>query len=61
MREECFDIFGVDPADTVASVAKAKGVETLVALFSDQIIEDIPSSFRDLDLITAFNVFAHSR
>ena len=55
-----FDIFGVDPADTVASVAKEQGVETLVALFSDKIIEDIPSSFRDLDLITAFNVFAHS-
>ena len=55
-----FDIIGVDPADTVASTAKEKGVETLVALFSDKIIEDIPSNFRDLDLITAFNVFAHS-
>ena len=55
-----FDIIGVDPADTVVSAAKKKGVETLVALFSDKIIEDIPSSFRDLDLITAFNVFAHS-
>jgi len=55
-----FDIFGVDPANTVASVAREQGVETLVALFSDKIIEDIPLNFRDLDLITAFNVFAHS-
>ena len=55
-----FGIFGVDPADTVAKVAREQGVETLVALFSDKIIEEIPSKFRELDLITAFNVFAHS-
>lgn len=55
-----FDIFGVDPAETVASAAEQQGVKTLVALFSDKIIDDLPPSFQKVDLITAFNVFAHS-
>ena len=59
-KKRGFEVFGVDPAETVAKVAREKGIETLVALFSDKIMLKLPDNFRKLDLITAFNVFAHS-
>ena len=55
-----FHTLGIDPAETVAKVAKENGIETIVELFSDKIISKIPEDFKQVDLITAFNVFAHS-
>ncbi len=53
------DVQGFDPADTVAKVAQNNGIPTIISLF------DITSSKfhlgeKKFDLITAFNVFAHS-
>lgn len=59
-KKKGFQVYGVDPAETVASVAIKNGIETLVGLFSDKIIPKIPQNFHEVDLITAFNVFAHS-
>ena len=59
-KKRGFDVFGVDPAETVAKVARENGIDTLVSLFSDKIINELPEHFKQLDLITAFNVFAHS-
>ena len=59
-KKRGFEVFGVDPAETVARVATENGIDTLVSLFSDKIITELPDNFRQLDLVTAFNVFAHS-
>ena len=55
-------VFGVDPADTVASVANASGIQTHVGLFSKKEMLNFPSQFRRsfASIVTAFNVFAHS-
>jgi len=54
-----WETLGVDPAKTVANVAISKGISTLVGLYgSDQI--DRKLTGHSFDLITAFNVFAHS-
>ncbi|AII42068.1 hypothetical protein KR100_01430 [Synechococcus sp. KORDI-100] len=52
-------IQGIDPAQTVVSAALQKGVETCLGLFN---LESSERFFGDrkFDLITAFNVFAHS-
>lgn len=55
-----FNVFGVDPAETVANVAIQSGIETHIGLFTDESIKSFPDKYRQADLITAFNVFAHS-
>ncbi len=59
-KKEGHNIQGFDPASTVARVAIDAGIPTVISLF------DIHSSTLHLgdkkyDLITAFNVFAHSQ
>jgi len=53
-------VYGIDPAKEMASVAERQGIPTYVGLFSDQVIEQFPDIFQSADVITAFNVFAHS-
>ena len=55
-----FNVFGIDPAETVAKVAIKAGIETHIGLFSDRSVKKLPSRYKNADLITAFNVFAHS-
>jgi len=55
-----YEVYGVDPSDEVASVANSQGISTFVGLFSDEIIKNFPPEKQTADLITAFNVFAHS-
>ena len=59
LRDKGFDVTGIDPADTVTSVCKGKGITTHVELFTRNNAEKI---FREskFSLVTAFNVFAHS-
>ncbi len=61
-RNRGCQVFGVDPADTVASVANASGIQTHIGLFSDKEMENFPSEFQRgfASIVTAFNVFAHS-
>ena len=51
---------GIDPAETVVDEALKNGVNTILGLFNSSIIEKIETKFQQVDLITAFNVFAHS-
>ena len=55
-----FNVFGVDPAETVANVAIKSGIDTYIGLFTDKSINRFPEEYKKADLITAFNVFAHS-
>ena len=53
-------VWGVDPAETVVQVARNRGVKTYCSLFDDACVEGFDSDDRFADVITAFNVFAHS-
>jgi len=49
---------GIEPAANIAEVARAKGVETRVDFFSEELARDLVSE-HSADLILANNVFAH--
>lgn len=53
-------VWGVDPADSVIGVARAKGIKTYHGLFDERIVDAFDREDRAADIITAFNVFAHS-
>ena len=50
---------GFDPASTVANVACKEGIPTIISLF-DESSAKLNLGARKFELITAFNVFAHS-
>lgn len=52
-------VLGVEPAQNVASMAVAKGVETIVEFFGNKIAREIVSNFGHPRLIIANNVYAH--
>lgn len=52
-------VLGVEPAENVAAVARAQGVETLCAFFGTSLAADIVSTTGSPDLVVANNVFAH--
>ena len=58
-KKKGHSVQGFDPAATVAKVANAAGIPTIISLFD---IESAKNNLgeRKFDLITAFNVFAHS-
>jgi hypothetical protein len=53
-------VYGIDPSDVVAHVAQQAGIDTFVGFFSDETIPQFPEDRQHADIITAFNVFAHS-
>lgn len=53
-------VYGIDPSDVVAHVAQQAGIDTFIGLFSEEIISQFPEDRQHADVITAFNVFAHS-
>lgn len=59
-KNKDYAVYGVDPSDIVAKVANDSGIPTYVGLFSDSCIDYFPEDKKSADLITAFNVFAHS-
>jgi len=59
-QAEGCSIYGIDPSDIVAAVAEEAGVPTCIGLFSDKVISSFPQKYQTADIITAFNVFAHS-
>ena len=52
-------VLGVEPADNVASIARAAGIPTLTRFFGVETAADILASHRHPRLIAANNVFAH--
>ena len=50
---------GFDPASTVANVARKEGIPTIISLF-DESSAKLNLGDKKFELITAFNVFAHS-
>jgi len=50
----------IDPAENIAEVARAKGVETIVGFFGEQMGRQLARDGRGADLILGNNVFAHA-
>jgi len=50
---------GVEPAENVAKIAEANGVETINDFFNEKVVKEIISRKGQADVVTATNVFAH--
>ena len=59
-KNKSCQVYGVDPSNIVAKKAIENGIQTYVGLFSDTLVNKLPEEWEKVDLITAFNVFAHS-
>ena len=51
---------GVEPAKNVAKIANANGLKTIPEYFSNKTVKKIIEQHGKVDVVTAFNVFAHS-
>jgi len=54
------NVVGVDPAQNVAALAAAAGVETIVDFFSPRVAAELARARGGFDLILALNVVAHT-
>ena len=59
LKDKGIKVLGIDPAKNICEIANANGIETIEAYFDDKITDEI-SKRGEVDLITGFNVFAHS-
>ena len=50
---------GVEPAKNVAKIANSKKLETIPEYFSNKTVNKITKKHGKVDVVTAFNVFAH--
>lgn len=60
VRNEGATVLGVDPAIDVANFAISNGIPTIISTLNESSAEMILSNFGQADIITAFNVFAHT-
>ena len=51
---------GVDPAENLAKIANNNKLKTFPSYFDNKIVNKIMKQYGKADLVTAFNVFAHS-
>jgi len=58
--ERGWKVLGVDPAENIAAIANARGIETINAFFGSSLLPIIEEKITRPDLIVANNVLAHS-
>jgi len=58
-KEQGFSVLGVDPAEKVAHIAQAGGIETIIDFFSEVVARSIVAEKGKAKVITSTNVFAH--
>ncbi len=51
---------GVEPAKNVAKIANSNGLKTFTEYFTNKTVNKITKQYGKVDVVTAFNVFAHS-
>ncbi len=51
---------GIEPAKNVAKIANNKGLETFVEYFTSNTVKKIINNYGKVDVVTAFNMFAHN-
>lgn len=59
MKNRGCKVLGIEPAKNICKLANEDGIDTMNSYFDDKCAEII-SSTRKADIVTAFNVFAHS-
>jgi hypothetical protein len=52
-------VLGIEPADNVAEVARAQGIETISRFFGRELARELVASGRRADLLVGNNVLAH--
>jgi len=60
LKDMDVNAIGVEPAKNISKIANAKGLKTLTEYFSQKTVNKIIREYGKADLVTAFNVFAHS-
>ena len=53
-------VLGVDPAIDVAKYANSQGIPTIISVLNPETTNAIIAEYGQADLVTAFNVFAHT-
>ena len=60
LKDMDVNAIGVEPAKNISKIANAKGLKTLTEYFSQKTVKKIINEYGKADIVTAFNVFAHS-
>ncbi len=60
LQKEGVKVLGIDPAENVAAMASAQGIETWAEYFTPQVAEKVVQEKGRAQVITANNVFAHT-
>lgn len=60
VKRKIKNVFGIDPSIHAVQKAKIKNIPTYNGLFTSNVITNFPEKYNKVDLVTAFNVFAHS-
>ena len=60
LQDRGVGILGIDPAKNICEIANKNGIETIEGYFDDNTTSNILNTKGKVDLVTAFNVFAHS-
>ena len=58
-KEKGIPVLGVDPAQNVAKVAEAKGIQTLCGFFGEQLATELSKKGLRAEVVIAKNVLAH--
>jgi len=60
IKKQGFKAIGVEPAKNIAEIANSKKLTTLPEYFDEKTVKKIIKKYGKADVVTAFNVFAHS-
>ena len=60
IKKQGFKAIGVEPAKNIAKIANSKKLTTLPEYFDEKTVKKIMKKYGKADVVTAFNVFAHS-
>tara|TARA_A100001015_G_scaffold167013_1_gene185672 strand:- start:1466 stop:4009 length:2544 start_codon:yes stop_codon:yes gene_type:complete len=60
LKNEGIRAIGIEPAKNIAKIANSNGLTTLPEYFTKKTVNKIRKKYGKVDLVTAFNVFAHS-
>ena len=51
---------GIEPAKNLSKLANKKGLKTINSYFNNKVTNEILNTYGSVDIVTAFNVFAHA-
>ena len=60
LKDMDVNAIGVEPAKNISKIANVKGLKTLTEYFNQKTVKKIINEYGKADIVTAFNVFAHS-